>query len=114
RIHQRLTPFGFLGAEVAVDVKRLRIERHVREQHVVHLRNGSSQTVLVDVTNDEIIEVHAPTRVPLRFSHLVLRQGPASRFWSSQMCAPQYVANFETRPPVPRLAQRLMVRMGLW
>ena len=30
-------------AEVPVDVQRLRIERHVGEQHVVHLRHGAAQ-----------------------------------------------------------------------
>src|ERR1019366_3577643 len=38
RIHQRLAPLGFGLAEVAVDVQRLRVERHVGEQHIVHLR----------------------------------------------------------------------------
>ncbi len=39
RVHQRLAPFGLGLAEMPVDVQRLRIERHVGEQHVVHLRH---------------------------------------------------------------------------
>src|ERR1700724_3421275 len=41
RVHQRLAPFGLLLAEMPVDVQRLRVERHIGEQHVVHLGDGA-------------------------------------------------------------------------
>src|SRR5262249_51819005 len=65
RVHQRLAPFGLLLAKVPVDVKRLRVERHVGEQHVVHLRHGAAQAMLVDAADYEIVEVEAATRMAL-------------------------------------------------
>src|SRR5262245_4684992 len=65
RIHQGLSPLGLLLAEVAVDVQGLRVERHVGEQHIVHLRHGPAQRVLVNVPHREIVEVETPARVPL-------------------------------------------------
>ena len=38
-----LAPFGLGGAEMRVDVKGLRVQRHVREQHVVHLGHRARQ-----------------------------------------------------------------------
>ena len=46
RVHQRLAPFGLGLAEMPVDVQRLRVERHVGEQHVVHLRDRAAVAVL--------------------------------------------------------------------
>ena len=66
RIHQRLAPFGLLLAEMPVDVQRLRIERHVGEQHVVHLGDGAVVAVLEHLAGDEIVEIDAAALVPLR------------------------------------------------
>ena len=52
-------------AEMPVDVQRLRVERHVGEQHVVHLRHGAAQRVLVEVADDEVVEIDAAARVAL-------------------------------------------------
>ena len=60
-----------LLAEVAVDVQRLRIERHVGEQHVVHLRHGAAQAVLVELADLEVLEIHAAAR-RTHLSHLSL------------------------------------------
>ena len=59
RIHQRLAPFGFGRAEMPVDMQRLRIQRHVGEQHVVHLRDGPVIAVLVGAADLEILEIQA-------------------------------------------------------
>src|SRR5271170_7552951 len=64
RVHQRLAPFGLLLAEVPVDMERLRIERHVGEQHVVHLGHGARIAVLGDLAGDEILEIKAAPLVP--------------------------------------------------
>ena len=41
-------PQSFFGlAEMLVDVQRLRVECHVGEQHIVHLRDGPVVAVLV-------------------------------------------------------------------
>jgi hypothetical protein len=66
RIHQRLAPFGLLLAEMPVDVERLRIERHIGEQHVVHLRDGAGVAVLDDFTGNKILEIEAAALVPRR------------------------------------------------
>src|SRR5215471_3831890 len=66
RVHQRLAPFGLLLAEMPVDMERLRIERHVGKQHVVHLRDGAGIAVLDDFAGDEILEIEAAALVPRR------------------------------------------------
>ncbi len=66
RVHQRLAPLGLGLAEVAVDVQRLRIERHVGEQHVVHLRHRARVAVLVELADLEVLEIEAAALVPLR------------------------------------------------
>ena len=63
RIHQRLSPFRFLLAEMAVDVERLRIERHVGEQHVVHLRHRPGERMLVEAADLEVVEIDASALV---------------------------------------------------
>ena len=40
-----------------VDVQRLRVERHVGEQHVVHLRHGAGVAVLDQLADREILEI---------------------------------------------------------
>ena len=56
-------------AEVPVDVQRLRVERHVGEQHVVHLRHRAPVAVLGERADDEILEIEAAARVALRRVH---------------------------------------------
>ena len=73
RVHQRLAPFGLLLAEMAVDVQRLRIERHVGEQHVVHLRHGAGVAVLVELADLEILEIQPAALVPLDRSRSLRR-----------------------------------------
>jgi len=65
RVHQRLAPLGLGLAEVAVDMQRLRIERHVGKQHVVHLRHGAGVAVLVQLADLEILEIKPTAFVPL-------------------------------------------------
>jgi hypothetical protein len=48
---------------VPVDVQGLRIERHVGEQHVVHLRDRARQRMLVELAGHEIVEVKPAARV---------------------------------------------------
>ncbi len=75
RVHQRLAPLGLGLAEVPVDVQRLRIERHVGEQHVVHLRHGARVPVLVGLADLEILEIETAALVPLdRVRHRFLRK----------------------------------------
>ena len=57
RVHQRLAPFGLLLAEMPVDVQRLRVERHVGEQHVVHLRHRAVVAMLGERADDEALEI---------------------------------------------------------
>ena len=57
RVHQGLPPVGLGLAEMTVDVQRLRIERHVGEQHVVHLRHGARVSVLIGLADLEILEI---------------------------------------------------------
>ncbi len=64
RVHQRLAPFGLLLAEVPVDMQRLRVERHVGEQHVVHLGDGAGVAVLDEFAGDEILEIEPAALVP--------------------------------------------------
>jgi hypothetical protein len=59
-------------------MQRLRVERHVGEQHVVHLGDGARVAVLVGLADLEILEIKAAALVPLdRFGHrlppLILR-----------------------------------------
>src|SRR5262249_61446130 len=44
---------------MAIDVQRLGIERHVGEQHVVHLRDRARERVLVEMADHEIVEIEA-------------------------------------------------------
>src|SRR6266702_2201391 len=64
RVHQGLAPFRLLLAKVPVDMERLRIERHVGEQHVVHLRDGPGKVMLDDFARHEILEIEAAALVP--------------------------------------------------
>ena len=75
RIHQRLAPFGLLLAELPVDMQRLRVQRHVGEQHVVHLRDSARIAVLDQFAGNETFEVKPAALVPDRFllRHLHLR-----------------------------------------
>ena len=47
-----------------VDMERLRVERHVGEQHVVHLGDGAGIAVLDDFAGDEILEIEPAALVP--------------------------------------------------
>jgi len=49
-----------------IDVQRLRIERHVGEQHVVHLRHRARVAVLGGLADLEILEKEAAALVPHR------------------------------------------------
>ena len=62
-IDQRPPPFGFGRAEMGVDMERLRIERHVGKQHIVHLRDGLRQAVLDQGSDDEILVKNAAALV---------------------------------------------------
>jgi hypothetical protein len=42
---------------MGVDMERLRIEGHVREQHIVHLRDGSPQPVGENPADREVLEI---------------------------------------------------------
>src|SRR6266852_3621879 len=57
RVHQRLAPFGLLLAEMPVDVQRLRVERHVGEQHVVRLRHRAGEAMLEGLAERKILEI---------------------------------------------------------
>ncbi len=64
-----MAPFGFSFAEVPVDMERLWIERHVREQHVVHLRDRARVAVLVGFADFEVLEVETATLMKLNRSN---------------------------------------------
>src|SRR6185503_17503154 len=64
-IHERLAPFGFGFAEVPIDVQRLWIERHVREQHIVHLRDRARVAVLVGLADFEVLEIETAALMTL-------------------------------------------------
>jgi len=64
-IDERPSPFGFRRAEMGVDMERLRIERHVGKQHIVHLRDGPCQPVLDQCARDKILEINAAAFVTL-------------------------------------------------
>src|SRR6185436_1848097 len=76
RVHQRLAPFGLLLAEMSIDVQRLRVERHVREQHVVHLRYRPRERMLVEMADREVVEIDAATLVATQFGVLSHRVSP--------------------------------------
>src|SRR6185437_2220732 len=78
RVHQRLAELGLGLAEMAIDVQRLRVERHVGEQHVVHLRHRARVAVLVELADLHVLEIEAAAPVPLRrVSHRrLLVRGP--------------------------------------
>src|SRR3984885_379094 len=62
-IHDRPTPFGFGRAKMRVDVQRLRIQRHIGEQHVVHLRHGAGQPVAKHLADRKGLEIEAAARM---------------------------------------------------
>src|ERR1700722_17736034 len=62
-IHQRPAPFGFSRAKMRVDVQRLRVQRHVGEQHVVHLGDGAGQPVAKHLANRKRLKIEAATRM---------------------------------------------------
>src|SRR5690348_7196150 len=77
RVHQRLAPFGLLLAKMPVDVQRLRIERHVGKQNVVHLGDGACVAMLDDFARHEVLEVKPAALVPdYRVLRRVLRHVP--------------------------------------
>src|SRR5690349_9392966 len=80
RVHQRLAPLGLLLAEVPVDVQRLRVERHVGEQHVVHLRHRAGKAVLGELADYEILEIEPAALVADRGlgRHVILLAAGAS------------------------------------
>jgi hypothetical protein len=49
---------------MGVYMERLRIERHVGKQHIVHLRDGLCQAVLDQRSDDEILVKNAAALVP--------------------------------------------------
>ncbi len=61
---------------MGVDMERLRIERHVGKQHIVHLRDGLCQPVLDQRADDEILIKNAAALVP-RGASLQLIAHPA-------------------------------------
>src|SRR5215472_7049147 len=70
-----------------VDMERLRIERHVGEQHVVHLRDGAGVAVLDGFARDEVLKIEAAALVPCRrllrhsitpWTQIAMNIGPAS------------------------------------
>jgi hypothetical protein len=63
RIHQGLAPFGLLLTEMPIDVERLWVERHVGEQHVVHLGHRARVPVLEELADREVFEIESPALV---------------------------------------------------
>jgi hypothetical protein len=47
-------------------MERLRVERHVGEQHVVHLGDGAREAVLDDLAGREVLEINPAAFVPCR------------------------------------------------
>ena len=45
-------------------MERLRVERHVGEQHVVHLGDGPGVAVLDEFAGDEILEIKPAALMP--------------------------------------------------
>src|SRR5580700_3014251 len=62
-IHDRPAPFGFGRAKMRVDMQRLRVQRHVGEQHVVHLGDGARQPVAKHLADRKALKVKAATRM---------------------------------------------------
>src|SRR5580700_11431117 len=62
-IHDRPPPFGFGRAKMRVDMQRLRVQRHVGEQHVVHLGDGARQPVAEHLADRKALKVKAATRM---------------------------------------------------
>ena len=91
-----------------VDVQRLRIERHVGEQHVVHLRHGARVAVLVGLADLEILEIEAAALVPLdRVNHRFLRKILRQRgVWE-----PPLPFIYHNSPMLGRLAGNACVRV---
>src|SRR5262245_32914988 len=61
---------------MAIDVQRLRVQRHVREQHVVHLRDRARERVLVEVADHEVVEIDAAALVAAQLGILSHRLSP--------------------------------------
>ena len=78
RVHQRLAPLGLLLAEMSVDMQGLRVERHVREQHVVHLRHRAPVTMFDDLADFEVLEIHSAPLVTHRRCERHLSRSPMS------------------------------------
>src|SRR6185436_17924645 len=80
RVHQRLAPLGLLLAEVPVDVQRLRVERHVGKQHVVHLRHRAGEAMLSELADGEVLEIEPAAFVADRAlcRHVILLEAGAS------------------------------------
>jgi hypothetical protein len=63
-----------------VDMQRLGIERHVGEQHVVHLCDRAGVPVLIGPTDLEVLEVKTTSLVPLdRFHRQFLQKSLRNR-----------------------------------
>jgi hypothetical protein len=67
RIDQRLAPLA-LRREIEIDMQRLRVERHDREEHVVALGDAALQRVPEDLSRSEFLEIAT--------GHLRLLRGP--------------------------------------
>src|SRR5262249_18263490 len=67
---------GLLLAEMTIDVQRLRIQRHVGEQHVVHLRDRARKRMLVEMADHEIVEIDAAALVAAQLGVLSHRVPP--------------------------------------
>ena len=52
-------PLGLVLAEMPIDMQRLRVKRHVGEQHVVPPSHGAPQAMLVDVADRKVLEIEA-------------------------------------------------------
>src|SRR5262245_11959891 len=93
---------------MAVDMQRLRIERHVGEQHVVHLRHRARVAVLVSLADFKILEIESATLVPLdRFHH----RGPP-KFLAECAFANAIYHSFTIIPPESLPTARQNIRTG--
>src|SRR5712692_7614006 len=97
-----------------VDVERLRIERHVGEQHVVHLRDRPRERMLVEVADHEVVEIDAAALVA---NHGLLshRRPPSGAFVNTPFTiivnswnqpAPRGSRGFPWRSTYPRSSAR--------
>jgi hypothetical protein len=50
-------------------MERLRVQGHVGEQHVIHLRHRPGQAVMDGSADSEILEIEAASRVPAFIVH---------------------------------------------